>query len=204
MRTTRISTVIVSFAAAAALALTGCAVETSETPADPGTSPVVSEEPESTPDSAKERETNEPEDVEPTEPQAPDTDPEDITDDDFAWPQVDQGTVESRFTRDDIAALATAQVNCSGGSVEIDKIGFVTQVTEDCENLTISGDAGSIVAENVGTLTVSGIGNTVFVKSVTAVAIEDKGSVNLVVYEGAAPSLTEPRGECGSRGASWF
>lgn len=93
------------------------------------------------------------------------------------------------FTRAELEAAVTKEINCSGGSVTIDDIGAVIGLGEDCANVEITGAGAILVAESITNLDISATGTVVFAAEIGAVNVT--GSGNVVTWESGSPTISD-------------
>lgn len=94
-----------------------------------------------------------------------------------------------RYDRETLMDEAKTQLNCASGSVVLDKIQASYAITEDCDEVEVTGAAASVAAENVKRLTVSAVGAVVLVNEVEAVHITDDASGAVVLWESGSPDV---------------
>lgn len=174
--TTRISKFVAALAVTALVSLAACTVETSAGPGSPSESgtPVV-------------------ESSRPGEPEDPGADGVEPAGSESEEPENggSQGLAPQRPTREELQVQVTRQLTCEDGGVEIDINGFVTEITEDCDEVLVSGDATRVLAQDIGTLTITGVGVSVYVKELGHVIVTEEAGIPYVIYEGSAPTVDD-------------
>lgn len=171
-------------------ALAGCQLDSSsvdETPeATPvqtqqGETPEATEEPSEGPTATPEETAGETLDDE------PDADADETTD--ASSDEVGSAEGEPRYDRATLMDEAKTQLNCASGSVVLDKTQASYAITEDCDEVEVTGAAASVAAENVKRLTVSAVGAVVMVKEAEVVRITDEASGAVVWWESGSPDV---------------
>lgn len=93
--------------------------------------------------------------------------------------------------RRDLAEDVVTELTCPDGVVDVDSFATVVEVVEDCSVVNVSGDASTVVAQNVGTLNLDASATVVLVASAEQVNLAANGSANTVVWESGSPTVSD-------------